>query len=482
MEFCSVWKGERREYPSLKGNAERDIVVMGGGIAGYLTAFRLAQAGKFVTLLEANRLFGGTTGRTTAKITYNQGNVYSDLYRRYGEQAAKGYFEAQKEGMRGFKELKEKYGIECNWQETNGYIYTCASKARLEKTFAVMKKIGAECEWVSGLPHFDASGAIKCKKQYLFDPLKFLTSLPVNFEIYENTRVMDVDSSDKTVITENGKIKAKSIVVATHFPIINSRGGYILKLRQYTSYTIAVNKKLTEEMFLEEKEDGLSVRPYAGGTLFGGGDHRTGRIRESGHFLALKERARTLFGADTVTHCWSAEDVMTFDGMPAAGRYFPDSDGVYVVTGFNKWGMSNSMACANLICDMICGKENPNEELFSPQRHINGSMKVFVANALTNIKEITMGYFRVTAKTCADVPKGSGAVVRHNGKKRAVYRDEDGKLHIIGSMCPHLHGELKWNPDTHTWDCPCHGSRFDVYGNIISEPASKCCKYEEEEG
>lgn len=480
MKFESVWKGDKRSYPSLNGDAERDIVVIGGGIAGYLTAFKLAQEGKFVTLLEADELFNGTTGRTTAKITYNQGDVYRDLYIRYGEETAKQYFEAQKSGMQGFKELKDKFSLDCDWEETNGYIFSCGSKVRLSRTFAVMKKIGAECEWVDGLQNFDATCAIKSKRQYLFDPLKFLFALPVNFEIYEHTRVLDVDASTKTVITATGKIKAKSVVVATHFPIINSHGSYILKLRQSTSYTIAVNKRLTDEMFLDEKEDGLSVRSFKNGTLFGGGDHRTGRIKDIGHFLSLKGNAEKLYGADTVTNCWSAEDVMTYDGMPMAGLYAPNTDGIYVITGFNKWGMTNSMTCANIICDMICGKENTFKNLFSPDRHINGSMRAFVANALTNVKEITMGYFRLTTKTAENVPKGSGMVVRHNGKKRAVYRDEKGNLHIIGSMCPHFHGELKWNADTHTWDCPCHGSRFDIYGNIISEPASKRCKYEEE--
>jgi glycine/D-amino acid oxidase-like deaminating enzyme/nitrite reductase/ring-hydroxylating ferredoxin subunit len=480
MKLGSVWKSDKKDYPALCGDAERDVVVIGGGIAGYLTAFRLAEEGQFVTLIEADRLFSGTTGRTTAKITYNQGGVYFDLYSRYGEDTARAYYKAQSDGMLGLKKLQEKFLIECDWSETNGYIFSCGPSARLKKTFEVMKKIGAPCEWEDGLARFDANCAIKSKRQYLFDPLKFLCALPVRFEIFEHTRALDVDVENKTVLTENGKIRAKKIIVATHFPIINPYGAYFLKLRQSTSYTVAINKKLTDEMFLEEKSDGISVRPYAGGTLFGGGDHRTGRIRDVGHFLDLKNTAEKLYGADTVTNCWSAEDVMTFDGMPMAGQYANGTDGVYVITGFNKWGMANAMTCAELICDLALGKENEYAELFSPQRKVKGSTGAFVSNALTNVKEITMGYFRLTTKTSEDVAKGTGAIVKHNGKKRAVYRDEEDNLHIIGSMCPHMHGELKWNADTHTWDCPCHGSRFDIFGNILSEPASKCCKYEKQ--
>ena len=477
MKFESVWKCEKRNYPALDGDAERDVVVIGGGIAGYLTAFKLAEAGQFVTLIEADKLFCGTTGRTSAKITYNLGGVYYDLYYNNGFEVPKLYYKAQIDGMRGFKELKDKFCIECDWAETNGYIFSCSSETRLKRTFSVMQDIGAECEWESALTHYDAIAVIKSRRQYLFDPLKFLCALPVRFEIFEHTRALDVDVRNKTVFTDKGKIRAKNIVVATHFPIINSHGAYFLKLRQSTSYTVAINKSLTGEMFLEEKRDGISVRPYSGGTLFGGGDHRTGRIKDLGHFLTLKGRAEKLYGADTVTNCWSAEDVMTFDGMPMAGLYAKGTEGVYVITGFNKWGMANSMTCANLIRDLILGKENEFAKLFSSQRKVKGGTGAFVSNALTNVKEITMGYFRLTAKTEADVAKGTGAIVKYNGKKRAVYRDEEDNLHVIGSMCPHMHGEFKWNADTHTWDCPCHGSRFDIYGNILSEPAAKTCKY-----
>lgn len=477
MNNLSVWHRENREYPSLDGNIRREIVVVGGGIAGYLTANFLAEARLHVTLIEADKLFSGTTGRTTAKITCNQGNVYSDLFMRYGEDVATLYFQAQTEAMRGYDQLIRKYAIDCSFRQADSYIFSETSRNKLESTFKVLEKAGAECELTDGAPPFKAVCALKMGGQYLFDPLKFLYSLPVKFEIFENTRAVDIDTKTKKITCGNGSIVADKIIVATHFPIINSSGGYYMKLRQSTSYTLAFKQKITDAMYLSEREDGLSLRPFDGGTILGGGDHRTGRTYSGGRFDALERQAEELLGLKGATRRWCAEDVMTFDAMPMAGRYAEGLDDIYVLTGFNKWGMTNSFVCAKLICDLILGNENAYEKIFSPQRHINGGTGAFISNALTNFKEIFLGYFRITSKSVYCIPPDSGKIVSYHGKKRAVYRDNDNKLYVIGSMCPHMHGELKWNGDSKTWDCPCHGSRFDVYGNALSEPSTKCCKF-----
>lgn len=474
----SVWQKHRKEYPGLEEDIERDVVVIGGGIAGYLAAFRLAETGREVALIEADRLFSGTTGRTTAKISCNQGNVYAELYRRYGLRAASLYYKSQLEGMRGYADLVKRYNISCDWAETDSYIFFSGDDSAFARTSEALRKIGAECEPVPKTELFKEARALKIGRQYLFDPLKFLEALPVRFEIYEHTRGVIIDAKNKIIRTDKAKITAKKIIVATHYPIINSHGGYFMKLRQSTSYTIAVKEKLTEKMYLDEKEDGLSLRPYAGGTLIGGGDHRTGRIPQNGGFEKLEREVKERFGAENVTHRWCAEDVMTFDGMPMAGKYAANLDGVYVVTGFNKWGMTNAMVASSVLRDAVAGRENPYAEIFSPQRRMKGCLKAFLSNASENVKGLFLGYFRITAKTAADIPEGRGMIVRHNGKRRAVYRGRDGKLYVIGRMCPHMHCELRWNKNTDTWDCPCHGSRFDIYGNILSEPTVKACKRE----
>lgn len=471
----AVWASCKKKYPKLNEDIKRGIVVVGGGIAGFLTAFKLAEAGEKVTLVEADRLFSGTTGKTTAKITANQGNIYYELYLKYGKHIAEQYYSAQRDGMRGYADLIEKYSIDCDFVSTDGNIFSCTDDKTLKQTCKLLNDFGAECETVESVAPVEAVCTLKMSNQYLFDPIKFLSALPVNFEIFENTRITDIDAKNKILYCGKNNIRSDKIIVATHFPIINKYGGYIFKLRQSLSYTVAAKEKITDKMFLNEEQDGLSVRPYPDGTIFGGFDHRTGRRKNADSFKKLGEIS-AYYGADTVTNCWAAEDVMTFDGMSFAGRYSKKLKDVYVITGFNKWGMTNAMVCAGIIRDLVLGKQNKYANLFSPQRKVRGCFKDYLSNIFTNVGCILGAYMPFAVKSVANVPKGGGKVVRYKGKKRAVYRDESGKIYAIGRMCPHLHGELQWNAETKTWDCPCHGSRFDIYGNIISEPSSKQCK------
>ncbi len=444
-------------------------------MAGFLAAFRLWEEGKQVTLLEADKLFYGTTGKSTAKISCNQEVAYYVLYEKYGETAAKNYYSSQKYGRKKILELIEKYKIDCDLKEAASYIFAY-DDCDLKQNFRLLKKFGADC----GLCEIDVGGktrrALKMNGEYMFDPLKFLSGLPAQFEIFEHTRAVDIDCDKKIIRTDGGNVVAENIIIATHYPIINTHGGYILKLRQSESYLAATDATLTDDMYLDLKNDGLTVRPYTGGTIIGGGDHRTGRREKADRLAILRGYAKERFGTENLTHFWNAEDVMTADGMPCCGKYWAHADGIYVITGFNKWGMTNSAVCADIICDTLLGRENAYASLFSPQRRIRGGIADYAINAVTTLTDVILGYFRITSKSVYDIPQGRGAVVRYNGKKRAVYRDNNDKLYVIGSMCPHMHGELKWNASANCWECPCHGSRFDKYGNIINEPATKCCK------
>lgn len=476
MKNESVWQGSFEKYSELTSDIERETVVVGGGLAGFLAAFRLWEEGVKVTLIEADRLFSGTTSKTTGKISCNQETVYYDLYKKYGKSTAEKYYFSQKNAQKQYLKLIRKYKIKCDLVKADSYIFTYGNGAELKGNYKLLVGFGADCEWIEGLPAVDAEYALKMKDEYMFDVLKFASGLPKSFEIYENTRAVEIDCKKNIVICNRAKIKAKNIVIATHYPIINIHGGYILKLRQSQAYLLASCSGLVDDMYLDERKDGLTLRPYYGGTLIGGGDHRTGRCANIDKFSYIKNTAERFFNLGTVTNFWCAEDVMTADGMPMAGKYWKGSNGIYVITGFNKWGMTNSLACADVIRDMILGCENENISLFAPDRKIRGGFSDYFKNTLTTAKNVFLGYFRITFKSTKNIPLGCGEVVRIRGKKRAVYKDESGKLFVIGSMCPHLHGELKWNKNSKCWECPCHGSRFDIHGDIISEPATKSCK------
>ncbi len=476
-----VWKPADKEYPSLEGDLERDVVVIGGGMAGYLAAFMLSREGMQVTLLEADRLFSGTTGKTTAKISCNQGTIYGDLMHRYGRSATSLYYQSQRSGEEILLGLMDEFGIECDCEIVDSYIFSKDKDdgREVKKTHKALREVGAECSLDGTVDIPGARLALRMREEHVFDPIKFLSALPADFEIFEHTRAVNVEEETNRIVCDHGSITAKTIVIATHFPILAPLGGYVFKLHQSMSYTFALNKRVVDDAYLSADESGLSLRPYAGGTLAGGGDHRTGRHKKC-RLGELRESVATLFPDTEITHFSCSEDVMTFDGMPMAGQYTKSTPNLYVITGFNKWGMTNSAVCARLVTDMIIGKENPYAELFKPYRHIPKSLCAFIRNAFVNVAGILRAYLRPRMRTAADIKPATGEIVRYRGKRRAVYKDEDGKLHVIGRMCPHMHCELEWNPDARTWDCPCHGSRFDIDGNIVAEPTTKACRYEKD--
>ncbi len=473
MDCLSVWQSadsDVRRYPRLTENISANALVVGGGIAGYLTAYRLAEAGRKVVLIEGYRLFCGTTGHTTAKITYHQGGVYPKLVRSYGVSVAKRYYEAQTSGMRDILALKEEHAIDCDWRVLDGYIYSSESSEAVQRIYCAMSDAGIG----SVLEHAETPAGdfltVRAPGQYAFNPLRFLRALPVRFDIYENTRALRFDVGKKTVYTEEGSVHADFIVIATRFPAIDSHGSYFLKLRPSMSYTVAVSGASANATYLDAREDGLSIRPYDGGVTVGGFDRRTG-TGDMHALLGLRAAASRMFGDRSVAAEWAAQDCMTFDGIPYVGYYSPELRDIYVIAGFNKWGMANSATAARLISDLADGRENPFEELYSPTRRRKGCAGGFIRNAARSAAYLIAGNLHYPLSTAKSIAPGEGKVVRLHGKKRAVYKEPGGRLYATEAMCPHLHAELKWNAETQTWDCPCHGSRFDRFGNVISAPA-----------
>ena len=425
----SIWKrtAETPRFAPLEGDLKTDVLVIGGGMAGLLCAYWLDRAGVDYALVEARRLCGGVTGNTTAKLTFQHGLIYARLLREFGLGRARLYLEANRAALGQYRELCREAG--CDFQERDAYVYALTDRRKLDRELEALERLGfpAEFSRTPALP-MPTAGAVKFPKQAQFHPLKFAAAIAKGLRIFEGTKVLEL--APGRAVTNRGTVTAENIVAATHFPLLNKHGAYFLKLYQARSYVLALeNVPEVGGMYVDEGEKGLSFRDYKGFLLLGGGGHRTGK--KGGGWRELEDFAKRRYPRAGIAARWAAQDCMTLDGVPYVGRYSRGTKGLYVATGFNKWGMTSSMAAARLLADLVQGKENPWAELFSPSR------RVLRPQLAANAWESTMGLLTPT------VPR-----------------------------CPHMGCALKYNPQEHSWDCPCHGSRFGEDGELLDNPAT----------
>lgn len=470
----SIWKKNKAKYGSLNQDIKRECVVVGGGIAGFLAAYRLSESGRKVTLIEAGSLFSGVTRNTTAHIDALHTLYYSALAKK-SYSKAKQYYESQVSAIDEYEKLIARHNIDCDFKRQTSFVFTEANTMGLNEEYKALKSINAKAEYAENTTVLGESvgGALNVKGMAIFEPIKFLTGLPISFEVFENTKIIGADFKRKTLFAENGvEINADIIVIATNFPIFNIPGWYFLKMYKSTSYAVAADHgQDLGGIYQTDADSGLTSRNQLDSVIKGGLDHRTGRTDDFNKYGKLGAYAMRLTNGGEKTYKWSANDCMTFDGMPFVGRYSKKSDGIYVITGFNKFGMANAMTASMLICDMINGKGNPYESLFCPQRIIINSE--FFKNTFCILKNLLIKPLLPPLKSYKCLKNDEGAIVMYRFSKRAVYKDEKGELHICKPLCPHLKCELAFNPNDKTWDCPCHGSRFDIDGNLFSTPSIK---------
>ncbi|NMA36929.1 MAG: FAD-dependent oxidoreductase [Papillibacter sp.] len=470
----SLWSDtvELPRYPALEKNIKTQAVVIGAGMAGILTARRLLKRGIETVVIEASHIGSGQTKNTTAKITSQHNVIYDSLIKKFGVEKARQYALANESAVAEYHDLIMDNHIDCDYEQLPAYIYskTCSEPLEREAEAALSLGINASFTTKTSLP-FPVRGALRFENQAQFHPLKFIKALAENLSIYENTRAMKVE--EHTVITERGSIQADHIVFATHYPFINIPGYYFLRMHQERSYVIALEgADIPEGMYLGVDNDGLSFRGANGYLLLGGGSHRAGENSKGGQYDKLSEEAKRLYPGCRVAYRWSAQDCITVDGVPYIGRYASDRPYWYTATGFHKWGMSSSMVSAMLISDMICGIESPYSEVFTPQRfNIPNSAKNLKTEVTQVVKGLSREIFKAPEINVDHIPIGHGGIVEHADKKVGVYKSPEGRLYIVDIRCPHLGCQLEWNPDELSWDCPCHGSRFNYEGKLIDNPA-----------
>lgn len=416
-------------FEKLECDTKADVLVIGGGIAGILTAHLLKEEGVDVLLVEAERLCSGQTGNTTAKITTLPGFLYADLERRFGREGARGYFEVHNIALRAYRELA--VGIACDFENADFYAYAEQNGRALAKELAALAYIGSPARFAAHtqLP-FETVGAICMPNQAQFHPLRFLSALTAGLRICENTPIRAL-FEDGAETVDGKRIKADHTVVATHYPFLRYRGGFPLKMYQSRSYVLALeNASVSRGMYADGMRKGLSLRRYGNTLLVGGAGHRTGVSGEG--YDELAKLAGQYFPGSRVTHRFAAQDCMTLDGMPYIGHYTAHTERLFVATGFGKWGMASAMVAAMINRDLILKRPNPYAWLFSPSR------TMAPLPLLKNMGSVFMHYIRPTAP-----------------------------------RCPHLGCALRWNAQERSWDCPCHGSRFSKSGELLDAPATR---------
>jgi Rieske Fe-S protein len=277
------------------------------------------------------------------------------------------------------------------------------------------------------------------------------------------------------VYTGGGVVTAKHIVFATHYPFVNAPGYYFLRMHQSRSYLLALEgAKRLDGMYLGVDSGGYTLRNSGGLTLFGGGDHRTGENSAGGQYQRLRSAAEKYFPGCREVASWSAQDCITVDSVPYIGRYSESTPDWYVATGFRKWGMTGSMAAARILSGLICREPPSYAEVFSPQRFVlPASAKTLWEEGKQAAKGLSRRIFTLPKEKAEHLPNGHGGVVEFDGEKVGVYKDELGQIFSVPVKCTHLGCQLEWNPDEKSWDCPCHGSRFDFKGNLIDSPAQE---------
>ena len=429
----SLWEqtAELNHFDCLDGDIKTDVLIIGGGMAGLLCAYQLHQAGVPYVLAESDTICSGVTKNTTAKLTIQHGLIYHKLLGRFGNERTKGYLSAQEEALKRYRTLCRK--IDCDYEEADSYVYARDNLRNIERELDALHRLGFPGEFASQLPlPFAVAGGVKFPRQAQFHPLKFAAAISQGLHVYEHTMVKELIG--RTAITHHGRIHAKHIVVTTHFPFLNRHGSYFIKLYQHRSYVLALEHAPNlNGMYVDQTQTGLSFRNYGSMLLVGGGGHRTGK--PGGNWRELRQFVKEYYPESTEKYCWATQDCMSLDNMPYIGPYWSNTSDVYVATGFNKWGMTNSMVAATLLCDLVQGKQNPYAEVFSPARSI------FRPQLAVNALESTVNLLTPSTR-----------------------------------RCPHLGCALKWNAAEHTWDCPCHGSRFTRDGTLIDNPATKDLK------
>jgi glycine/D-amino acid oxidase-like deaminating enzyme/nitrite reductase/ring-hydroxylating ferredoxin subunit len=472
------------DFPALSGDIEADVAIVGGGIVGVTTARLLKDRGLKVALVEARRIGREVTGKSTAKVTSQHGIRCQEIEKTFGEDKARLYAEAQQTGCGMIHELARRHGLDADIQPMPAYVWTEeeSNVEKLEKEVELARRFGLPASLTrdTGLP-FEVKAAMRWDDQAQFHPVKYLAGLAATLpgdgcHVFENSRV--VDYSPTRVATERGSVSARHVVMATHLPLGQIGMYYALAYPHAEPVIAAPIERPPPGMYLCIDQPTRSIRSHRNGgrtyAIAAGFGFKPGETESERESRAGLERwLAKHFNVGEIEYRWVNEDYKAMDGAPFVG-WSSGSDGYLVATGFAAWGISNGSAAAAILADLATGKENRWTDLFDASRikPVAGAPE-FVKENLHVAKELVGGYLARKPKSYAELAPGEAAVLRVDGDNVAAFRDAAGKLHAVSAVCTHMGCLVGWNETDRSWDCPCHGSRFETDGTVIHGPAVK---------
>jgi glycine/D-amino acid oxidase-like deaminating enzyme/nitrite reductase/ring-hydroxylating ferredoxin subunit len=484
----SYWNAtaEATDFPSLGGDISVDIAVVGGGIVGITTARLLKDRGLTVAVVEARQVARQVTGKSTAKVTSQHSTIYQKLESKFGEDGARHYAEAQESGLRMIRDFASQYTIDCDFEDKDAYVYTCDERqvSKIEKEVEVAQRIGLPASFVreTGLP-FDVRAAIRFDGQAQFHPTKYVAGLARTIPgegsyIFENSRAVDWEPT--RVVTDNGSIRARHVVMATHMPLGQIGGYYALAHPRAEPVIAARIKKVPNGMYINLEQPKHSIRTHKNKhgeeyAIAVGSSFQPGNTdEERKNFADIERWLNDTFDADGIEYRWVNEDYSSMDSAPFIGWSSSIGKGYLVATGFNAWGITNGTVAGTILADLCTGKESPWAKLFNATRVklLAGGPK-FVTENLKVAAHLVSGYLSRKPKSFEELAPGHATIMKINGKRIAAFKDEQGAVHAVSAVCSHMGCIVGWNETDRTWDCPCHGSVFDLSGEVIHGPASR---------
>jgi glycine/D-amino acid oxidase-like deaminating enzyme/nitrite reductase/ring-hydroxylating ferredoxin subunit len=462
-----------------------DVAIIGGGIVGVTTARLLKDRGLRVALVEARRVGRQVTGKSTAKMSSQHGILYQTLERKFGEDKARLYAEAQEAGLSEIRRLAGRYGIDADIEPMPAFVYTRDDShvEEIEKEVEVARRLGLPATLTrdTGLP-FDVLTAMRWDGQAQFHPTKYVAGLAATIpgdgcHVFENSRAVDYETT--RVVTDSGSVTARHVVMATHLPLGQVGMYYSTNSPMAEPVIAAPIRRVPPGMYKNAEQPGHSIRTHRRNgevyAIVAGSHFKPGHPDDELKSMADIERwLAENFEAGPVEHRWINEDYSAMDSAPFIGWSSHGGNGYLVATGFAAWGISNGTAAAMIIADLATGKENRWTAMFDAARikPVAGAGKFIKENAEV-ASHLVSGYLSRKPKSYDELAPGDAAILKIDGDNVAAFKDENGRVHAVSAVCTHMGCLVGWNATDRTWDCPCHGSRFELSGEVIHGPATQ---------